>query len=124
MTTVSENDIPVCAPPDPHPTTPKFKLPPLACDCHAHICGPQGLYKYIPERIYSPPDALLPDYQRLLAALGCERAVRVQPSFYGTDNSAMLAAMTAAGPAFRGVAVIGDTVAAHELEAMHAAGIR
>jgi len=123
-TTVSEKDIPVCAPPDPHPATPKFKFPPLACDCHAHICGPQDVYKYIPERIYSPPDALIPDYKRLLAALGCTRAVLVQPSFYGTDNSAMLAAMKDAGEGFRGVAVIADTVTTRELEAMHAAGIR
>jgi 2-pyrone-4,6-dicarboxylate lactonase len=126
--TVSEKDIPVCAPPDPHPTTPKFKFPPLACDCHAHICGPQAVYKFIPERIYSPPDALLPDYQRLLATLGCERAVLVQPSFYGNDNAAMLAAMKAAGetagPALRGVAVVADHATARELEAMHAAGIR
>jgi 2-pyrone-4,6-dicarboxylate lactonase len=122
--TVSERDIPVCAPPDPHPTSPKFKFPPLACDCHAHICGPQATYKYIPERIYTPPDALLPDYRRLLAALGCARAVLVQPSFHGTDNSAMLAAMKNAGAAFRGVAVIADDVTARELEALHVAGIR
>ena len=121
---VSEQDIPVCAPPDPYPRTPKFEFPPLACDCHAHICGPQSIYNYIPERIYSPPDALLPEYSRVLHALGCSRAVLVQPSFYGTDNSAMLAAMKIAGPAFRGVAVIEDTVAARELEAMHAAGVR
>ena len=121
---LSEQDIPVCAPPDPHPNKPKFEFPPLACDCHAHICGPQSVYKYIPERIYSPPDALLPDYHRVLNALGCSRAVLVQPSFYGTDNSAMLAAMKIAGPACRGVAVIADTATARELEAMHAAGIR
>ncbi len=48
----------------------------------------------------------------------------VQPSFYGTDNSAMLAAMKAAGPSFRGVAVIGDDATPRDLEAMHAAGIR
>src|SRR5271168_2445424 len=124
MTAVADKDIPVCAPPDPAPRAPKFKLPPLACDCHAHICGPQAIYKYIPERIYSPPDALLADYRRLLAALGCERAVLVQPSFYGADNSAMLAAMKAAGPAFRGVAVIADDATGHDLEHMHAAGIR
>jgi 2-pyrone-4,6-dicarboxylate lactonase len=124
MTAVADKDIPVCARPDPAPRAPKFALPPLACDCHAHICGPQAVYKYIPERIYSPPDALLADYRRLLGALGCERAVLVQPSFYGTDNSAMLAAMKAAGPAFRGVAVIADGASGRDLEAMHAAGIR
>jgi predicted TIM-barrel fold metal-dependent hydrolase len=124
MTAVADKEIPVCAPPDPATRAPSFAMPPLACDCHAHICGPQAVYKYIPERIYSPPDALLADYQRLLAVLGCERAVLVQPSFYGTDNSAMLAAMKAAGPAFRGVAVIGDDATARDLEDMHAVGIR
>jgi predicted TIM-barrel fold metal-dependent hydrolase len=124
MRPFSEIDIPVCAPPDPYPRTPKFELPPFACDCHAHICGPQSVYHYIPERIYSPPDALLPEYSRVLAALGCTRAVLVQPSFYGTDNSAMLAGMKTAGPAFRGVAVVADTATARQLEAMHAAGVR
>jgi 2-pyrone-4,6-dicarboxylate lactonase len=124
MTAVADDDIPVCARPDPAPRTPRFKLPPLACDCHAHICGPQAVYRYIPERIYTPPDALLDDYKKLLSALGCERAVMVQPSFYGTDNSAMLAAIKAAGPSFRGVAVIGDDAGPRELEAMHEAGIR
>jgi 2-pyrone-4,6-dicarboxylate lactonase len=122
--TFSDQDIPVCAPPDPHPNKPKFEFPPLACDCHAHICGPQRVYKYIPQRIYSPPDALLPEYRRVIDALGCSRAVLVQPSFYGTDNVAMLAAMKAAGPAFRGVAVIGAEATARELEAMHEAGVR
>lgn len=120
----SDQDIPVCVPPDRHPAKPKFEFPPAACDCHAHICGPSSIYAYIPERIYSPPDALLPEYRQLLDTLGCSRAVLVQPSFYGTDNSAMLAAMRAAGPAFRGVAVVGDDTTARELEAMHAAGIR
>src|SRR5215471_5340984 len=120
----SEQDIPVCAPPDPHPRRPKFEFPQYACDCHAHICGPASDYRYIPERIYSPPDALLPEYRRVLDALGCSRAVLVQPSFYGADNSAMLAAMQTAGPAFRGVAVIGDDTTARELEAMHMAGVR
>jgi 2-pyrone-4,6-dicarboxylate lactonase len=120
----SDRGIPVCVPPDPHPREPKFEFPPLACDCHAHICGPSGVYTYIPQRIYSPPDALLPEYRHLLDKLGCRRAVLVQPSFYGTDNSAMLAAMKAGGPAFRGVAVIGDDATASELEAMHAAGVR
>jgi predicted TIM-barrel fold metal-dependent hydrolase len=120
----SDKDIPVCAPPDPHPNMPKFEFPPLACDCHAHICGPQRVYKYIPQRIYSPPDALLPEYLRVLDTLGCSRAVLVQPSFYGTDNSAMLAAMKAAGPGFRGVAVIDGDATARELEAMHETGVR
>src|SRR5262249_46477523 len=115
---------PRCAPPVPSPLPPKAAFPPLACDCHAHICGPQATYGYIPERIYTPPDALLPAYQHLLAALGCDRAVLVQPSFHGTDNRAMIAAMAQAGGKFRGVAVLADDASERDIAALHAAGVR
>ncbi len=119
-----ETQAPECAPPDPAPRPPRTTFPPLACDCHAHICGPRATYGYIPERIYTPPDALLPAYRHLLAALGCARAVLVQPSFHGSDNRAMLAAMRAAGPSFRGVAVLADDAGEDEIAALHAAGVR
>ena len=99
-------------------------LPPLACDSHAHICGPQARHAYYPERLYTPPDCLLPDYQHMLATLGVERAILVQPSIYGTDNTVMLAAMQAAGPQFRGVAVVADDAAERDLKRMHATGVR
>src|SRR5690349_17285457 len=110
----SPTEAPRCAPPDPVPRPPHAKFPPLACDCHAHICGPQATYAYISDRIYTPPDALLPAYRHLLATLGCERAVLVQPSFHGADNRAMLAAMREAGASFRGVAVLGDDAGERE----------
>jgi 2-pyrone-4,6-dicarboxylate lactonase len=124
MSASNPTEAPPCAPPDPAPRPPRSKFPPLACDCHAHICGPQGTYGYIAERIYTPPDALLTAYYRLLATLGCERAVLVQPSFHGTDNRAMLAAMQAAGATFRGVAVLGDDAGEREITALHEAGVR
>jgi predicted TIM-barrel fold metal-dependent hydrolase len=74
--------------------------------------------------VYTPPDCLLPDYRAMLAALGLERAVLVQPSVYGTDNTVLLGALREGGGAFRGVAVVGDAPADGELEALHAAGIR
>src|SRR5262245_61726437 len=91
--TVIDPKRPVCLPPDPNTKTPSFKLPPKACDCHAHIGGPTASYPYSEQRIYTPPDALIADYDRLLDALGIERAVLVQPSFYAADNRAMLAAL-------------------------------
>jgi len=100
---------------------------PLSCDTHAHICGPAARYAYANERIYTPPDALAPAYHSLLKTLGIERAVLVQPSVYGTDNSAMLAGMReleAAGMPCRAVAVVDESVSETELDAMHAAGVR
>lgn len=115
---------PLCAAPDPRPRKPRLTMPPLACDTHAHICGPSARYPYWSGRVYTPPDCLLPDYRHMLATLGVERAVLVQPSVYATDNSAMLDALRTAGSNFRAVAVVEDTVDAAELERMHALGVR
>jgi 2-pyrone-4,6-dicarboxylate lactonase len=115
---------PLCAGPDPAPRKPRLALPPLACDCHAHICGPERRYPYWAGRVYTPPDCLLPAYRHMLATLGVERAVLVQPSVYGTDNRALLDALREAGPAFRAVAVVEDSIEEAELARMHAAGVR
>jgi 2-pyrone-4,6-dicarboxylate lactonase len=110
--------------PDAQPRAPDVALPPGACDCHAHICGPAATYPYDPERIYTPPDATIESYRHLLAVLGVARAVLIQPSVYGTDNRAMLAALQTAGPGFRGVAVVEPDISARDVEALHRAGIR
>jgi predicted TIM-barrel fold metal-dependent hydrolase len=115
---------PTCAPPDFNTRAPRLKLPPGACDCHAHVLGPAARYAYSPARIYTPPDCLLPDYLKMLATLGVERAVLVQPSVYGTDNTVMLEAMKSAGKRFRGVAVIDESIPDAELKRLDAAGVR
>ena len=115
---------PTCAPPDFHTRRPKLSLPGGACDSHAHILGPAARYAYSPARVYTPPDCLLPNYMKMLATLGVERAVLVQPSVYGTDNTVMLEAMKAAGNRFRGVAVVAESVSEAELKKLDAAGVR
>ena len=115
---------PPCAPPDFNPRKPNLTLPRLACDTHAHILGPIARYAYAPARVYTPPDCLLDDYQKMLATLSVERAVLVQPSVYGADNTVMLAAMRAEGSAFRGVAVVEGDIADAELTKLDAAGVR
>src|SRR3954471_6120392 len=97
---------PLCAPFDPATRKPKFTLPPGATDTHAHICGPAARYDYFDGRIYTPSDALLSDYRQMLDTLGVERGVLVQPSVYGTDNSALLDALKADPARLRGVAVV------------------
>ena len=124
MNANAPSSAPLCAAFDPKPRKPRIALPPLSCDTHAHVCGPQSRYAYYSERVYTPPDCVLSDFRRMLATIGIERAVLVQPSVYGTDNSAMLDAMKAAGPQFRGVAVVPADIAESELKRMHAAGVR
>jgi len=120
----SASEAPLCAAHDPSPSRPRLALPPLACDCHAHICGPQSRYEYYAQRIYTPPDALLADYRHMLATIGVERAVLVQPSVYGTDNTAMLDALHTSAKSLRGVAVVAHDVAPGELQRLHDAGVR
>ena len=103
---------------------PRLKMPPGSCDCHAHVFGPQTRFPYLPGAAYIAPDASPEDYARMLRAIGCERGVLVQPSVYGTDNSAMLAALRSGVFAFRGVAVIDESISDSALADMHAAGVR
>jgi 2-pyrone-4,6-dicarboxylate lactonase len=124
MTDTHLSHAPLCMAPDAQPRPPDVALPAGACDCHAHICGPAAAYPYDAERIYTPPDATIESYRHLLAVLGVGRAVLIQPSVYGTDNRAMLAALQSAGPGFRGVAVVEPDIAARDVEALHRAGIR
>jgi predicted TIM-barrel fold metal-dependent hydrolase len=88
------------------------------------VFGPQNRFPYLADASYIPPDAPPQDYSRMLTAIGCRRAVLVQPSIYGTDNRCMVAALTAGVFDFRGVAVTEGTVEEAELEALHRAGVR
>lgn len=115
---------PLCAGADPHPRKPALRLPAGACDCHAHVFGPWQRYPYDRARIYTPPDAVPASYASLLATLGVERAVLIQPSVYGTDNRAMLDAMATMRGRCRGVAVVAPGIPDAELERLHAAGVR
>jgi 2-pyrone-4,6-dicarboxylate lactonase len=103
---------------------PQFDVPAGACDTHVHVFGPQERYPHVPEPHYTLPDGNLPQLESALGALGVERFVIVQPSFYGTDNRCMLDALDVAGARARGVAMVEDGVSHEELAAMHARGVR
>jgi 2-pyrone-4,6-dicarboxylate lactonase len=117
-------EAPLCAAPDPNPRPPRLRVPRNACDTHAHVCGPMATHPYSDRRVYTPPDALLSAYRRMLETLGVERAVLVQPSVYGSDNTVMLSAMKALGKRCRGVAVVDDDVSDAEIARLHDAGVR
>jgi 2-pyrone-4,6-dicarboxylate lactonase len=115
---------PLCQAPDAVLRKPRLTLPAGATDCHAHICGPAHIFPYSAQRIYTPPDALLPDYRALLNTPGVQRAVIVQPSVYGDDNRALVAALATDPQHLRGVAVVKPSATDNELQSLHNAGVR
>ena len=110
--------------PDPNPVKPKYTPPPNACDAHCHVFGPGERFPYAPNRSYTPPDAPKEKLAALHKHLGFARAVLVQASCHGTDNSAMLDAIAASNGSIRGVAMVGKDVTDSELERLHASGVR
>jgi predicted TIM-barrel fold metal-dependent hydrolase len=99
-------------------------VPHGACDCHAHVFGPLDRFPFIEERGYTPAETLPGDYRAMLASLGVDRGVIVQPSVFGTDNGATLSAIAELGADFRGVAVLPPDVEDAELVRCAAGGIR
>ena len=60
----------VCAPADPNPRAPRFRIPDNAVDCHAHIFGPTEQYPYSRDRTYTPPDWLQEELREAGRSLG------------------------------------------------------
>ena len=98
------NAIPTIAPPHPDPRAPDFVLPPRTCDSHCHIFGPDSHYPYAADRPYTPPDAPLEMLRALQARLRIERAVIVNATPYGRDNTVILDAIAQSGGRYRGIA--------------------
>jgi 2-pyrone-4,6-dicarboxylate lactonase len=116
--------MPYCMPPDPNTRKPCFTPPPNSCDTHFHIFGPPELFPFLSTHEYTPPAAPLEHYLKMAAVIGIERAVVVQPSVHGLDNSATLDAIAKSGGRFRGVARIDDKTPQAELQKLHGGGIR
>jgi 2-pyrone-4,6-dicarboxylate lactonase len=99
-------------------------VPEGSIDTHVHVFDP-AWFAYADDRDYTPAAADLQAVQGYGAKLGLERFVFVQPSVYGTDNSALLAALKLHGAdRARGVAVIGPETSDDELDTLHDAGVR
>jgi 2-pyrone-4,6-dicarboxylate lactonase len=107
----------------PHaPTT--FTPPPNACDAHCHIYGPGDKFPYAPDRAYTPPDSGIDDFEVLQQRLGLSRAVFVQASCHGTDNSAMVDALIRGHGRYAGVAMIDESFSHADIASLHDAGVR
>ena len=116
--------MPYCYPPDPNTRKPTFTPPPNSCDTHFHVFGPPERFPFVSTHEYIPPAAPLEHYLKMTAVIGIERAVVVQPSVHGLDNSATLDAIARSQGRFRGVARIDDKKPKSELKRLHEAGIR
>lgn len=91
-------------------------------DAHAHVFS-QAL-TLSGERRYTPGyDATLADYLGHLRAHGLSHGVLVQPSFLGTDNHYLLAALQQAPDQLRGVAVVARDTPRDTLQAMARSGV-
>lgn len=111
-------------PPIRDPRSPRLTLPAGSCDAHCHIFGPAHRFPFAPNRSYTPPDSGFEDLVALQEKLGLSRAVLVQASCHGTDNSAMIDALVRSGGRFAGVAMVDQSIDDEELAAMHRAGVR
>ena len=76
--------------PDLNLRAPRLVAPPGSTDCHFHIFGPEERYPYVPQRRFTPPTVTEAEFAAVCRKLGIDRAVLVQPSGYGFDNSRAL----------------------------------
>lgn len=96
-----------------------------ACDSHIHVYGSKDKYPVRSEARYGWYESPVSAHQPFALRSGLGRAVVVQPSIYGNDNSCTLDAAKSLGQGGRAVveideASVGDT----ELDEMHAQGAR
>ena len=103
-------------------TRPAFAMPPGACDAHFHVFEPG--YPHVPDPLYTFPDGTVEQYLAMTEALGIQRMVLVQPTFYGTDNSLLADALKRLGPRCGGVVRIEEDTTDAELDAFHEIGVR
>lgn len=111
-------------PPDSNTRIPAFEAPPGACDAHCHVFGPGDVFPFADTRRYTPPDAPKENLRKLHATLGIDRAVIVQASCHGTDNSAMLDAIASSDGRYRGVCNASEEFTNEYFQQLHEGGIR
>ena len=115
----------VALPPDPNTRTPKWVLPPGACDTHAHVFGPPDIFPYSESRMYTPPAAPIEHYMNVQKITGLSRVVFCTPTAHGHDNRVILDAIEKLGQdRARGIANIDASFDEAALDALHAGGMR
>jgi len=109
---------------NPHPSTPRLRLPPGACDTHVHVFGPAARFPFNPASSFIPADAPKETLFALHRKLGIERCVIAQSLCHGFDNRVIEDAIEAGGGRYLGVALLPLDVSDAELARLAAAGFR
>jgi predicted TIM-barrel fold metal-dependent hydrolase len=93
-------------------------------DCHTHIYGPWEQFPLPANAAYTPQPAPFSELLALHKRLGISQGVLVQAAPYGTDHSAILAAIKSSGGRYRGVGIIDDHTTDDQLQLLHDGGLR
>lgn len=109
---------------DPNPRVVNPRPPRGSCDSQLHVFGPIDRYPVRSGAAYVTPTATLDMALRMHSALGIDRGLLVQPTSYGTDYRALLDALVAAGPNYKGCVVLNESVSDANLLDLHDHGIR
>lgn len=93
-------------------------------DCHTHIYGPWARFPLPANAAYTPDPAPFSDLSALHQRLDIDHGVLVQAAPYGTDHTAILAAIAESGGRYRGVGLIDESTTEAQLQALHDGGLR
>ncbi len=121
---MSAPEPPNIAAPVAEPKAPNEKPPAGAWDTYAHVFGPADKFPYAEERGYTPPDAPVEAYLKLLDRLGCAHGLIVQGNAHGYDNSVLLDALARFPNRLRGIAITDTRIAPETLREWDRIGMR
>lgn len=121
---MSAPDPPHIAGPVANPKAPDEKPPAGAWDTHAHIFGPPDKFPYAEGRGYTPRDAPVEAYLKLLDRLGCQHGLIVQGNAHGYDNRVLLDALARFPNRLRGIAITDTRIAPATLREWDKIGMR
>lgn len=106
------------------PSKPHYRPPPGAVDAHCHVFGPGKDFPFAPERKYTPCDAGKQQLWALRDHLGFSRNVLVQATCHGTDNRAVLDAISHSDGLAKGVGAAHPSISDDALEDLNEGGLK
>lgn len=113
-----------CMAPDRDTKTPVYKTMINACDAHCHVFGPRDKFPYSQKATYWPPDTSEEQLRAMHDKIGITRAVLVQASCHGKDNSAMMSAIKNNPKRYKGVCMADDSFTDEDFKYLNENGVK